>query len=146
MEMDQAAYDMIKVYVAQTQSAVKISETVCEHSNRNELTGDDIICGLIYRLMTPMTDTEMAECMNQADNLMNDNSSSEEEEEEINEKELLDNSRWRKLTCNNCNCDICCTVRVCLLNYKDYEPNDILADRFKNSINETCDKYKLMTN
>ena len=36
-----------------------ISKIICEHANRTELTGDDIICGLIYRLMTPMSEEEI---------------------------------------------------------------------------------------
>ena len=40
-------YDMMKVYLAQTNSALKISKIICDHSDREELSGNDIICGLI---------------------------------------------------------------------------------------------------
>ena len=49
----------------------------------------------------------------------------------------------RKIKSNQCNCDICSQVRVCLCNYKEYEPNDQLSIRFKNSIQETCEKHKI---
>ena len=59
--MDEAVHDLIKVYLAQIQSAIKISKIICEHGNREELTGDDIICGLVYRLITPMPEDELVE-------------------------------------------------------------------------------------
>ena len=40
-------------------------------------------------------------------------------------------------------CDICSEVRVCLINYKNHETSDGLSQRFKNSIDETCKKYKI---
>ena len=144
--IDQATYDIIKVYIAQTQSAIKISETICKHSDRDELSGDDILCGLVYRLMVPMTDNEMQECMNSADEILEGEESSDEDDKEefIDEIKILENSEWRQIKSNHCNCDICCQVRVKLLNYESYEPMDILSERFKNSIKETSEKYKII--
>ena len=73
--MDEAVHDLIKVYLAQIQSAIKISKIICEHGNREELTGDDIICGLVYRLMTPMPEDEIVEALNTAENFLNDEES-----------------------------------------------------------------------
>ena len=71
-EQDKIFYDMIKVYLAQMDSAVKISSIVCEHSDREEkeLNGDDIICGLVYRLMVPMSQEEIQQSMTTADNIL----------------------------------------------------------------------------
>ena len=71
-KQDEAINNIIKVYLAQMNSALKISKIICEHSNEEELTGDHIICGLIYRLMVPMTDEDMSESLNKADNILND--------------------------------------------------------------------------
>ena len=64
-KQDEAINNIIKVYLAQMNSALKISKIICEHSDQdneeNILTGDHIICGLIYRLMVPMTDEDMSE-------------------------------------------------------------------------------------
>ena len=149
--IDDATYDIIRVYLAQMQSAVKISEIICSHSEREELTGSDIICGLIYRLMIPMSDDEIQECMASADEILDDDDEDDEDEDDDeNIQEQLniqdDGKDWIKIKSNSCNCDICCQVRVTLLNYKDYEPQDILASRFNNSIKETCEKYKLLIN
>ena len=78
--MEEAIHDILKVYFAQIQSAIKISEIICEHANREELTGDDIICGLVYRLMTPIPEDEVIEALNTAEDLLNEDS---EEEDEI---------------------------------------------------------------
>ena len=49
--INEEALKLIKIYIAQTQSALKISKIICEHSDRDELSGDDIICGLILTLL-----------------------------------------------------------------------------------------------
>ena len=137
--MEEAIHDILKVYFAQIQSAIKISEIICEHANREELTGDDIICGLVYRLMTPIPEDEIVEALNTAENILNEDSEEEDEIVVIYDPPEIP----RKIKSNHCNCDICCNVRVCLCNYHDYEPLDTLANRFKNSIQETCDKHKI---
>ena len=144
---DELFYNIIKAYLAQMDSAIKISSILQEHSDKNELTGDDIICGLVYRLMNPMTDQEMTESLNKADEVLNDSEEEEEEEEEEEYDNISETYKKptisRKIETNNCNCNICSKVRTCLLNYKDYEPTDQLAQRFKDSINETCEKHKI---
>tara|TARA_B110000902_G_C14123696_1_gene519171 strand:+ start:84 stop:533 length:450 start_codon:yes stop_codon:yes gene_type:complete len=141
--IDDETFQLIKVYIAQTQSALKISKIICEHSERDELTGDDILCGLIYRLMNPMTQDEINDSLIKADEILEDNYSSEEEDIEI-EKEIIEKNEIRKIVSNNCNCDICIQMRVNLINYNTYECTDILSERFNNSIKETCKKYKLI--
>ena len=49
----------------------------------------------------------------------------------------------QKLKSNNCNCDICMKMRVDLINYHSFEPNDQLSQMFKGSIDITCDKYNI---
>ena len=71
--MDQSVYDIIKVYLAQMESAIKISETISKHSNREDVNGDDIICGLVYRLMRPMTKIEIDESLNKAETRLKPN-------------------------------------------------------------------------
>ena len=143
-EQDKLFYDMIKVYLAQMDSAVKISSIVCEHSDREDkkLTGDDIICGLVYRLMVPMSQEEIQQSMTKADSILEESESEEEEYDTIEETYEIPTVS-RKIKSNQCNCDICSQVRICLCNYNQYEPNDQLAVRFKNSISETCEKHKI---
>lgn len=135
-------YDLIKVYLAQMDSAMKISKTICEHSNRNELTGDDVICGLIYRLMKPMSQEEIDDSLQKAEDLLEDSTSEEEEYDCIEEAYEIPKVT-RKIQNITCNCDICSDVRLCLINYKDHEVSDDLAHRFKKSIDETCKKHKI---
>ena len=144
-DINDEALKLIKIYIAQTQSALKISKIISEHSDRNELNGDDIICGLIYRLMNPMTQDEINDSLIKADEILGDDYSSDEENNDFElEKEILENNEWSKINSNNCNCDICIQMRVNLLNYNNYECSDILSERFNNSIKETCKKYKIL--
>tara|TARA_B100000161_G_scaffold213348_1_gene158279 strand:- start:864 stop:1316 length:453 start_codon:yes stop_codon:yes gene_type:complete len=132
---------LMKAILANTTSATKISKILCEHSEDKILKADEIILGLMYRLMTPMTDEEMIQSINEAESVLYAESSDEESEEEIiiDAKEDTDDlSVSRKIKCNTCNCDICMRCRICLSNFNDYIPKDNLGDLFKNSIIETC--------
>ena len=134
-------YDMMKVYLAQTNSALEISKIICKHSDREELSGNDIICGLIYRLMNPMDQSEIDKNLTTADELMKEDSEEEDydEIEETYEKPKVS----KQIKSNNCNCDICMKMRVDLINYKTFEPKDQLSELFKNSIDITCEKYNI---
>ena len=135
-KINQAQENLIQVILSNTSSAMKISKVLCEHSNDKILKSDEIICGLIYRLMIPMTNEEIIESMNEAEDLMYQESSEDEEIEYINDSEDL--KFQKKIKTNHCNCEICSQVRVCLLNFKDYIPKDELGDKFNKSIHETC--------
>ena len=88
-KINQAQENIIQVILANTSSAMKISKILCEHSNDKILKSDEIICGLIYRLMIPMTNEEIIESMNEAEDLMYQESSSDEEIEYINDSDDL---------------------------------------------------------
>ena len=47
LTQDKLFMDLMTAYLAQMDSAVKISKTLCDHceGEDKELTGDDIICG-----------------------------------------------------------------------------------------------------
>jgi hypothetical protein len=123
-------------------SAVKISEIICKHDKKDEITGDHIISGLVYRLMNPMTQGDMKDSLEKADNLMYESTSDEEDldDEPVYEKP----TEWRKIKKNECDCDICKRVRECLDQYETYDTFDPLVTRFKESIKETCNKHKII--
>ena len=135
--------NMMKVYLAQMDSAMKISKIICEHSDREEFSGNDIICGLIYRLMVPMESTEIHQSLANAEELLKEDSEDELEDydniPETYERPIIS----QKLNSNNCNCEICIQMRVCLLNYHSFETTDQLAEIYRNSIKTTCDKYNI---
>jgi len=141
-ELSKEQETIIQVILANTSSAMKISNTLCEHSDDKVLKADEIICGLIYRLMVPMTDEEMTTSLQEAESLMYDDDDDDDEGEQIEDSEQIEDTddlnTIRKVKPNNCNCDICSKVRVCLLNFNDYLPKDELGDKFKSSILETC--------
>ena len=136
-------YDMMKVYLAQTNSALKISKIISEHSDRNELSGNDIICGLIYRLMNPMEQSEIDDNLSVADELLKEDSEEEEEEYDEIEETYVKPTLATQIKSNNCNCDVCMKMRVDLINYHSFEPNDQLSQMFKGSIDITCEKYNI---
>ena len=139
--IQQSQNTLIQIIIANTTSAMKISNTLCEHSKDNIMKPDDIICGLIYRLMVPMTDEEITESMNTAEDIMYDGSTSEEDDDLEVVDDTEDLKIQRNIKTNNCNCDICSQVRVCLLNFNDYIPKDELADKFKKTIIDTCKSH-----
>jgi len=142
--IDTISQNIMTAYIAQMQSGMKISKIISEHNNDlDELSGDDIICGLIYRLMIPMTNSEMVESLEEAGKIMNPEESSSDEEYDAVEETYKKPEIRRKIKTNTCNCDVCSRVRECLINFKDYEPKDELAQRFKDSINETCEIHKI---
>ena len=141
---------IMKSFLAQLDSSLKISKIISEHSGEGELSEDSIISGLVYRLMTPMENEEITESFDHAsgiyDKLLygdscsdNDSDNDNDNEEEIVPKELT----LRKVKTNNCNCEICIQARVCLINYKNHEPKDNLEMIYKNAIESACGKGKL---
>lgn len=145
-ESNDLFYDMMKVYLAQTNSALKISKIICEHSDREELSGNDIICGLVYRLMNQMKQEEIDDNLSVADELLKEDSDEEEydtEEYDEIEETYVKPIVSQKLKSNNCNCDICMKMRVDLINYHSFEPTDQLSQMFKGSIDITCEKYNI---
>ena len=165
MDIDNAAMNIIKVYIAQMNSAMKISKIICEHEGTDELTGDHVISGLVYRLMNPMTDEDMMQSLEKADKIINGGDSSDEEDEDEDEDEGEDEDEdeydlseeeelhdlvykapdvFRKIKTNTCQCDICSRVRECLQGYESYETYDPMVTRFKDSIKETCEKHKII--
>ena len=152
-KQDEAVHNIIKVYLEQVNSALIISNIICEHSeedDENILTSDHIICGLIYRLMVPMTDEDMNESFNTADEILDGiNDSSESDDESGDESEELECKKSdvkRKLIMNECKCDICSKCRECISKYESYETYDPLVTRFKDSIKDTCEKHHIYIN
>ena len=148
-QQDKAVNDIIKVYIAQMNSAIKISKILCEHSGENgvnEITGDHIIAGLIYRLMVPITDEDMIDSLNTAESILNDSDSDDDEYESDDDIEYSIPDERRPLKVNNCPCEICTKCRECISKYDSYETYDLLTTRFKDSIKETCEKHNIYIN
>ena len=61
MEDDQLLLSLMQVFIAQMDSALKISNIISEHSNEEEMSPDSLVTGLVYRLMISMDDKEMKE-------------------------------------------------------------------------------------
>ena len=146
-KMNQVQENLIQVILANTSSAMNISKILCDHRHPEQdkvLKADEVICGLVYRLMIPMTDEEITQSMNEAEELMQ-GESSDEEQDGGSDQEIIDDldefTKEKRVRTNTCNCNICSQVRVCLLNFNGYIPKDVLGDKFKLSILETCEKY-----
>jgi len=159
MDENNLLTDLLKIYLAQTASALKISEIISEHGGEKGISPDSFVTGLIYRLMVSMDEEEMKDSLQFADDVLTKETSSEEEEEEEEEEEdydIIDETYnmiepedgdkiilSRNISKNTCNCDICAKARACLINYSTFEVNDELAQKFKESINHTLIIHKL---
>ena len=145
--MDDIFDTVMTSFLAQMDSSLKISKIVSEHGGETELSEDSIVCGLVYRLMTPMSEEELSRSItagkNIYENVLNDTSEDESDEEEEIERVDMDSLELRKVKTNDCNCEICMGVRVSLLNYKNHEPKDNLESMFKGAIDEACERGKL---
>ena len=152
MEGDQLLISLMQVFIAQMDSALKISNIISEHSNEETMSPDSLVTGLIYRLMVSMDESEMKESIDVANNILNNNSSNSSSDSdsdsdsdihdfEIENKEV--NTTIRNIKKNTCNCNICARARSCILNYSTYETNDQLAQKFKDSIDKTCKLHNL---
>lgn len=133
--------NILLAVLANNISAMKISKILREHSQNDILTTDMVVSGLIYRLMTPMTDDELKRSIDEAESVLYAESSEDEEEIETVDEPIREK---RNIKYNSCNCDICMQCRICLLNFNDFLPKDPLGDIVKNSICETCKKYNLL--
>ena len=145
MDEDKLLTSLMQVFIAQMDSALKISKIISEHSNEEELSPDSLITGLIYRLMVSMNDEELKESMKAAEDLFNESESeSESESDEEEPDQLIDfHKENRTIKKNTCNCNICSRARVCIANYPNYEVTDTLAGKFKDAIDKTCSIHKL---
>ena len=104
----------------------------------------DIAAGLIYRLMTPMTEAELAEQQRKIDELSDASDESDEEAMDDEREDQEEHShRALGLSSYTCNCEVCARVRVCLVNYHAHEPVDQLAQLMKRAIDETCKVHNI---
>ena len=145
--MDGILETTIQAYLAQMDSAMKVSDLLAKHSGSDEITVDHLIGGLVYRLMVPMTNEEVDASIQVSKQIMEkldeSDSCSESEYDEI--EEIYENTDFgsRKVIKPICNCSICSKLRVCLINYCNHECNDPLAQKFKDSIDHTCEQHKI---
>ena len=151
--MDSVLEPLIKSFLAQMDSAMKVSELISQHDNSEEITVDHLITGLVYRLMVPMTNEEVDTALETAQEIMDklDETDSEEEsmaseaegEAEAEAEEAIVDFESRKVKAPRCNCEVCMKARLSLLNYQAYDCTDPLAEKFKKAIDSTCSKHKI---
>ena len=154
--MDSVLEPLIKSFLAQMDSAMKVSELISQHDGSEEITVDHLITGLVYRLMVPMTNEEVDTALETAQEIMDklDETDSEEEsmaseageaEGEAGEEaeEAIVDFGSRKVKAPRCNCEVCMKARLSLLNYQAYDCTDPLAEKFKKAIDSTCSKHKI---
>ena len=135
---------IMQIFIAQMNSAMEISKIVSEHSNETELSPDSVITGLVYRLMNRMSQSEIDEYMDKANEILN--GESEEEEDDMTEdmeEEIIVDKEPRKVKHPICNCDICMNSRLCLINYHSYETYEPLSTMFYVAIKKSCDESKI---
>lgn len=144
--MDPILEPIIKSFLGQMDSAMKISDVLAKHANSEEITVDHLITGLVYRLMVPMTNEEVDEALESAQQILDKLDESDSEEDELEESTVLDENidfGSRKVKHPVCNCDICMKARLCLLNYHTFDCSDIMADKFKKAISVTCENHNI---
>ena len=152
--MDSVLEPLIKSFLAQMDSAMKVSELISQHDGSEEIKVDHLITGLVYRLMVPMTNEEVDTALETAQEIMDKLDETDSEEEsmaseaegaegaEEGEAAIVDFGS-RKVKAPRCNCEVCMKARLSLLNYQAYDCTDPLAEKFKKAIDSTCSKHKI---
>ena len=155
--MDEVLEPLIKSFLAQMDSAMKVSELISQHDGSEEIKVDHLITGLVYRLMVPMTNEEVDTALETAQEIMDKLDETDSEEEsmiggaseaegaegaEEGEAAIVDFGS-RKVKAPRCNCEVCMKARLSLLNYQAYDCTDPLAEKFKKAIDSTCSKHKI---
>ena len=144
---DPLTQSLIQAFLAQMDSAMKVSDLLAKHDQSDEIKVDHLIGGLVYRLMVPMTQQQLTESLESAKEIvdhLDSDDSDENFEVEYDTIEDYPEPLNRKIRPPTCNCDICSRLRVCLLNYSEYECSDPLAEKFKNSIDSTCEQHGIL--
>tara|TARA_B100001094_G_scaffold88852_1_gene84945 strand:+ start:1966 stop:2412 length:447 start_codon:yes stop_codon:yes gene_type:complete len=135
---------IMQIFIAQMDSAMEVSKVLSEHSGEKELSADSVITGLVYRLMTPMSQDEVNEYMEKADEILNGESEEEGDDmAEDMEEEIIVDKEPRKVRHPVCNCDICMKSRICLINYHSYETYEPLSTMFNDAIKKSCMESKI---
>ena len=152
--MDSVLEPLIKSFLAQMDSAMKVSELISQQDGSEEITVDHLITGLVYRLMVPMTNEEVDTALETAQEIIDKLDETDSEEEsmaseaegaegaEEGEAAIVDFGS-RKVKAPRCNCEVCMKARLSLLNYQAYDCTDPLAEKFKKAIDSTCSKHKI---
>ena len=143
---DPLTQSLIQAFLAQMDSAMRVSDILAKHDKSDEIKVDHLIGGLVYRLMFPMTQQQLTESLDSAREIVDhlDSEDSEDFEGEYDTIEDYPEPLNRKIRPPTCNCDICSRLRVCLLNYSEYECTDPLAEKFKKSIDSTCEQHGIL--
>tara|TARA_B100000963_G_C22586271_1_gene653259 strand:- start:1137 stop:1595 length:459 start_codon:yes stop_codon:yes gene_type:complete len=143
---DPLTQSLIQAFLAQMDSAMRVSDILAKHDKSDEIKVDHLIGGLVYRLMVPMTQQQLTESLDSAREIVDhlDSEDSEDFEGEYDTIEDYPEPLNRKIRPPTCNCDICSKLRVCLLNYSEYECTDPLAEKFKKSIDSTCEQHGIL--
>jgi hypothetical protein len=125
---------MLQALLGSTTSSMRVAATLAEHRG-GAVSKVDMVAGLLYRLMTPMTDEELTQSLADGQNLEriviepvhgdSDETSEDEDEDAAPEPEKLDiGPRELSISTYSCNCTVCMQARVCIQNYKDFVPSD----------------------
>ena len=146
--MDEVLEPLIKSFLAQMDSAMKVSELISQHDGSEEITVDHLITGLVYRLMVPMTNEEVDTALETAQEIIDKLDETDSEEESMAGgagagAEAEGAVFNRKVNAPRCNCEVCMKARLSLLNYQAYDCSDPLAEKFKKAIDSTCSKHKI---
>ncbi len=144
--MDEQILPLLKSFLGQINSAMKVSELIANHASSDEITVDHLIIGLVYRLMVPMTNTEITEALESAEQLLDklDNTDSDDEYDNVSECYDKIDFGYRKVIPPICNCSVCMKARINLLNYKNHDCSDPLSQKFKDAIETCCIKHKIV--
>lgn len=123
---------MVQALLGSTTSSVRVAATLAQHRG-GAVTKVDMVAGLLYRLMTPMTDEELTQSLADGRDLEqivstpsdHESDDSSDDDDEVHQPAEPDHGpRELSIATYSCNCPVCVQMRVCIQNYKDFFPAD----------------------
>lgn len=150
--MDDTTKNTIISLLGSMNSSMEIAATLVSHNREDKTVRKvDTVAGLLYRLMVPMKDDELSTAVENGSNILNDiqmlEDDGEEEEEEdviIADTETEESPARLDISRYPCNCEVCSSMRIAILNYSVYEPSDPFSEMVLRAIQKTCQDHQII--
>lgn len=147
--MDEADALLVPI-LAVVNKATTIGATLCAHKNGDDaaVAPADIVAGLIHVLVTEMSEQDMQSSIDEARRIVDDirqggDDDDGDDSEEPDSHELEAQVRNVGVSTYMCNCDVCMTTRVAILNFPSFQPVSVDQSWVYNAICKTAAEHEI---
>lgn len=132
--------------------ATQISSTLSAHRGGENaiVVSGDIVAGLIYVLMTEMSNEDMQSSIDEARRIVDEVFEGDDEDETNNPafvsgEDVAETEEVHNIGASTyrCNCDLCTRTRVAILNFPSFEPQSVDQQWVYNAICKTASEHQI---